>query len=107
VVLFHQLSSTKALYETFCSPIRNTFIDYACAVCKDFSSFCLYIFHFVCISGVPRNFVRVGGGGGVQQIQLRTQDRERGCGGGSPLVKGSGGNCNLIQEISFHIVKVS
>jgi len=26
--------------------------------------------------GVPRNFVR--GGGGVQQIQLRTEDRENG-----------------------------
>jgi hypothetical protein len=28
-------------------------------------------------SGVPRNFVR-GGGGGVQQIQLRTEGRENG-----------------------------
>jgi hypothetical protein len=28
--------------------------------------------------GVPRNFVRVGGGGVVQQIQLRTEGRERG-----------------------------
>ena len=48
-------------------------------------------------------------GGGVQQIQLRTEDRERGSGGSSPypLVKGSGGSCNLVQEISFHIVKVS
>ena len=43
-------------------------------------------------------------GGGVQQIQLRTE-RERGSGGGSPLVKGSGGSCNLVQEISFHTVK--
>ena len=25
--------------------------------------------------------------------------RERGCGGGSPLVRGSGGSCNLVQEI--------
>ena len=30
--------------------------------------------------------------------------RERGSGGGSPLVRGSGGSCNLVQEISFHIV---
>ena len=28
------------------------------------------------VSGVPRNFVR--GEGGVQQIQLRTEDRENG-----------------------------
>jgi len=32
--------------------------------------------------------------------------RERGSAGGSPLVS-SGGSCNLIQEISFHIVKFS
>ena len=55
-------------------------------------------------SGVPRNFV----GGGGQQIQLRTGDRENGdLGGGSPLVRGSGGSCNLVQEISFHMVKFS
>ena len=35
------------------------------------------------------------------------EDREEGSGGGTPLVRGSGGSCNLVQEISFHIVKVS
>ena len=46
--------------------------------------------------------------GGVQQIQLRTEDRQnQDLGGGSPLVRGSGGSCNLIQEISFHIVQFS
>jgi len=37
------------------------------------------------------------------------EDRERGSGGGSPypVVKGSGGNCNLVQEISFHIINLS
>ena len=47
-------------------------------------------------------------GGGVQQnsVEDRVQ-RERGSGGGSPLVRGSGGSCNLVQEISFHIVKLS
>ena len=58
----------------------------------------------IVIGGVPRNFVW----GGVQQIQLRPEDREnRDLGGGSPLVRGSGGSCNLVQEISFHIVKFS
>ena len=33
--------------------------------------------------------------------------RERGSGGGSPLVMGSGGSCNLVQEISVHMLKVS
>ena len=54
-------------------------------------------------SGVSRNFVR-----GVQQMQLTTEDRENGdLGGSGPLVRGSGGSCNLVQEISFHTVKFS
>ena len=53
-------------------------------------------------SGVPRNFVR-GGGGSTNSVE----DRENGdLGGGSPLVRGSGGRCNLVQEISFYIVKI-
>ena len=45
---------------------------------------------------------------GGQQIQLRTEDRENGdLGGGSPLVRGSGGSCNMVQEISFHMVQFS
>jgi len=53
---------------------------------------------------VPRNFVR--GGGSINSVEDRGH-RERGSGGGSPLVRGSGGSCNLVQEISFHIVKFS
>jgi len=53
-------------------------------------------------SGVPRNFVREGGS--TNSVEDRGQ-RERGSEGGSPLVMGSGGICNLVQEISFHIVK--
>ena len=45
-----------------------------------------------------------GGGGSTNSVEDRGQ-RERGSGGGSPLVRGSGGSCNLVQEISFHIVK--
>ena len=55
-------------------------------------------------SGVPRNFFS----GGVQQIQLRTEDRDDGdLGAIAPLVRGSGGSSNLVQEISFRIVKFS
>ena len=54
-------------------------------------------------SGVPRNFFR---GGSTNSVEDRGQ-RERGSGGGSPLVRGSGGSCSLVQEISFHIVKFS
>ena len=36
------------------------------------------------------------------------EDSENGdLGGSSPLVRGSGGSCNLVQEISFHMVKFS
>ena len=55
-------------------------------------------------SGVPRNFVR--GGGSTNSVEDRGQ-REWGSGGGSPLVRSSGGSCNLVQEISLHIVKSS
>ena len=54
-------------------------------------------------SGVPRNFVGGGGGGSTNSVE----DRGQGSGGGSPLIGGSGGSCNFVKEISFHIVKVS
>ena len=45
-------------------------------------------------------------GGGVQQIQLRTEDgQNRDLGEEAPLVRGSGSSCNLVKEILFHIVK--
>jgi hypothetical protein len=56
------------------------------------------------ISCVPRNFVR--GGGSTNSVEDRGQ-RERGSGSGSHLVRGSGDSCNLVQEISFHIVNFS
>jgi len=49
------------------------------------------------VAGIPRNFVQGRGSNSVE-------DRERGSGSGSPLVRGSGDSCNLVQEISFHIV---
>ena len=54
-------------------------------------------------SGVIRIFFR---GGSTNSVEDRGQ-RERGSGGGSPLVRGSGGSCNLVQEISFPVVKFS
>jgi hypothetical protein len=46
------------------------------------------------------------GGGSTNSVEDRGQ-RERGSGGRSPLVRSSGGSCNLVQEISFHIVNFS
>ena len=54
-------------------------------------------------SGVPRNFFR----GGSKNLVEDCGQRARGSGGGRPLVRGCGGSCNLVQEISFHIVKFS
>jgi len=45
-------------------------------------------------------------GGSTNSVEDRGQT-ERGSRGGSPLVRGSGGSCNLVQKISFHIVKFS
>jgi hypothetical protein len=53
----------------------------------------------VMFNGVPRHFVR---GGSTNSVE-----GEWGSGGSGPLVRGSGGSCNLVQEISFHIVKSS
>jgi len=49
----------------------------------------------------------LGGGGGVKNSVENRGQRERGSGGGSPLVRVSGSSCNLVQKISFHIVKFS
>jgi hypothetical protein len=46
------------------------------------------------------------GEGSTNSVEDRGQ-RERGSGGGSPLVRGSGGSCNLVPKIPFHIVKFS
>jgi len=49
----------------------------------------------------PRIFF---GGGSTNSVE----DRENGdLGGGSPLVRGSGGSCNLVQEVAAHMVKFS
>jgi len=45
-------------------------------------------------------------GGLTNSVEDRGQ-RERGSGDGSHLVGGSGGSSNLVQEISFHIIKFS
>ena len=76
----------------------------------------VYVVHFIYLNFILTRFahLRLAVGypgfffGGVQQIQLRTEDRDDGdLGAVAPLVGGSGGSCNLVQEISFHIVKFS
>jgi len=47
------------------------------------------------------------GGGGTTNSVEDIRQRERGSGDVSPLVRSSGGSCNFVQEISFHIVTFS
>jgi hypothetical protein len=55
---------------------------------------------------LPVAYPGIFGGGSRNSVEDRGQ-RERGSGDGSPLVRGSGGSYNLVQEISFRIVKFS
>jgi hypothetical protein len=59
----------------------------------------------VCLTSVAYPGILFGGGS-INSVEDRGQ-REQGSGGGSPLVRVSGGSCNLVQEISFHIVNFS
>ena len=66
---------------------------------------------FECITYVPLSLTVpypgiFFGGGSTNSVEDRGQ-RERGSGGGSPLVRCSGGSCNLEQEVAAHMVKVS
>ena len=46
------------------------------------------------------------GGGLTNSVEDRRQ-REGGSGASSPLVRSSGGSCNLVQEVAAHMVKFS
>jgi hypothetical protein len=59
----------------------------------------IYIYIYTHIQWRTREFFR-GGGRSTNSVEDRGQ-RERGYGGGSPLVRGSGGSCNLVQEMSY------
>ena len=58
----------------------------------------------------PSSVARTGilfGGGGCSTNSVEDRGQRMGPWGRSPLVRGSEGSCNLVQEISFHIVKFS
>jgi len=62
----------------------------------------------VCLQGLASCQRRTQGfcseGGSTNSVEGRGQ-REQGSEGGSPLVRGSGCSCNLVQDISFHTVR--
>jgi len=67
------------------------------------------IINFLLRGGGSEGWFGGGGGGGTDStnsVEDRGQ-RERESVGGNPLVRGSGGSCNLVQEISFLVVKFS
>jgi len=51
-----------------------------------------------CTQWLNQEFCSGVGGGLTNSVEDRGQ-RERGSGGGSPLVRVSGGSCNLVQEV--------
>ena len=62
-------------------------------------------YEFCILSPVAYPGILFGWEGGVSTNSVEDSgQRERGSGGGSPLVRGSRGSCNLVQEISFLIV---
>jgi len=62
----------------------------------------LYLIQVAAVA-YPGIFFGEAGGGSTNSVEDRGQ-RRRGSGGGNPLVRGSGGSCNLVQKILFHIV---
>ena len=78
--------------------------DMYCTYATRILCFCTHfvVHSLLVISGVPRIFFR--GRGSTNSVE----DRENGdLGAVAPLVRGSGDSCNLVQEISFHMVKFS
>ena len=58
-------------------------------------------------SGQWRTQELFSGGAGFNKFSWGHRTERTGIWGRSPLFRGSGGSCNLVQEISFHIVKFS
>ena len=104
----HWLNILNSLFISFLLQ-RIQFVSLTQTDCTNFTfnrySFILVQSYFTwcASSGVPRKFVCRDSTNSVED----GGQRECGFGGSSPLVRGSGGNCNLVQEISFQIVKLS
>jgi len=78
----------------------NTATDVAVNTSYSLEAHIIEDLHFVmlntvCIIAVAYPGVLFGGGS-TNSVEDRGQ-REQGSGGGSPLVRGSGGSCNLVQ----------
>ena len=92
-----------------CVIIGDVLITAPCIFCKYGAYICKTLTPFqgkyLTYSGVPSNFVWEG----FNKFcwGQRTENGDLGVVAPYPLVKGSGGSCNLVQEIPFHIVKVS
>ena len=63
----------------------------------------IWALHISCYQWRTQEFFS---GGLTNSVEDKGQ-RGWGSGGGSPLVRGSEGGCNLVQEILFHIIKFS
>jgi hypothetical protein len=61
---------------------------------KDHKHYCILV--WAASSGVPRKVFFFWGGGGSANSFVDSGQKARGYGGGSPIVRGSGGSCNLV-----------
>ena len=93
-------TNTQSEYEILIAlPLQHWMQEIASVLCYTY---------ITCLAVAYPGIFFGGGGGGVSTNSVEDRgQRERGSGGGSPLVRGSGGSCNLVQEISFHTVKFS
>jgi len=84
---------------------------YMCVCVRVHACVCVYMCARACLrvglGAMAYPGIFLGGGEGSTNLVEDRGQRERGSGGGSPLVRGSGGSRNLVQKISFHIVKFS
>ena len=91
----------------FIDSITRTYRAFVCTYVCIYVYLCMYLCMclYACMYAVAYPGILFGGVS-TNSVEDRGQ-RERGSGGGSPLVSASGGSCNLVQEISFQIVKFS
>ena len=83
-----------------CPPIACLFLQSPLICCSDPIQFPDHQWH-------TQEFFFFFWGGGFNKFSWGQRTERTGIWGHSPLVKGSGGSCKLVQEISIHIVKVS
>ena len=98
--MFHIFGSSAIVLRTYCFVSITTHLVFTSRFAADLCSLIRVLLRAVAYPGVLFR------GGSINSVGDRGQ-RERGSGGGRPLVRGSAGSCNLAQEVAAHMVKFS